>query len=410
MNRWQRPRPTGREVRIDAALAVGLAVAALATLELGRVQGAALGGEPPGALEQSVWALAITLPLALRRRLPLATLLIVAVLLIGLQARYVPEPVVSSVALYLALFTAGGWGRDRRRAAAVRTVVVIAMFAWLTYGLLETPYADLIPEDGPGELLSPRTAGLLFSYAFNAVYFAAAVAFGELAWRNARQRHELVERTRELEVERAEVARRTRETERLRIARDLHDVVAHHVSLMGVQAGAARRAWERRPEQARDALSQIELTSRTAVEEMRRMLDVLRDPASSVEPPAARVDGLPQLVDRVGDTGLQVALTVVGEPRDLPPAISASAYRVVQEALTNTVKHAGATQADVRLRYLPGTVEVEVVDDGRTAPGPTGVGSHGQVGMRERVALHAGELEVGPRPTGGYRVRARFPT
>ena len=191
------------------------------------------------------------------------------------------------------------------------------------------------------------------------------------------------------------------------LARDLHDVVAHHVSLMGVQAGAARRAFDRDPTRAREALTQVERTSRAAVEEMRRMLSLLRGDSDSGAP---AVTALPHLVEQTGSSGLRVELTVVGTPRDLPPSVSASAYRVVQEALTNTLKHAAATHADVRLRYLDAAIEVEVVDDGRGAAPDPPAAARGQAGMAERVALHDGELEVGPRPARGYRVRARFPT
>ena len=404
---WTRPPPTARQVRADALLAAGLAAGTLLTLELGRAQGATLGGAPPSPAEQTAWALAITLPLALRRRAPLLVLAVSAVVYVGLQARYVPEALVSSVALYLALFTAGAWARDRRAALVLRAAVVAGMFVWLAVGLAVTPYGDLVPDaDVPGTAVSPRTAFLVFTYAFNVVYFGAAVAFGELAWRSARQQAQLVDRTAELEAEREEVARRTREAERLVLARDLHDVVAHHVSLMGVQAGAARRALDRRPEQAREALARVERASRDAVEEMRRMLEVLRSGEAAGAP---AVTGLPELVQRTSADGLAVDLTVVGEARPLPPSVSAAAYRVVQEALTNTVKHAAASRADVRLRYLPDALEVEVVDDGRGAPAPAPSAGRGQAGMRERVDLHGGTLEVGPRAPGGYRVRARFP-
>lgn len=406
---WTRPRPTGGQVGADALVALALAAGALLALEAGRVQGAVLGGTPPSVAEQTAWALAITLPLALRRRLPVTTLLVVATVFVGLQARYVPEAVFSSVALYLALFTAGAWAPDRRAAHLSRAAVVLAMFGWLTVALFTTPYGELLPDVAPaGESLSPRAAFLLVSYAFNTLYFGAAVAFGELAWRTACQRALLEQRTAELEAEREQVARRTREAERLVIARDLHDVVAHHVSLMGVQAGAARRAFGREPDRAREALAQVEQTSRAAVEEMRRMLSLLRGDDQGADG-APAVTALPSLVERAATGGLQVGLTVVGPQRELPASVSASAYRVVQEALTNTVKHAAASRADVRLRYLDDAVEVEVVDDGRAGAQPTSSSSRGQAGMRERVGLHDGELEVGPRPTGGYRVRARFP-
>ena len=408
---WTRPRPTRRELRTDAVVAGCLAVVGVLTLELGRVQGATLGGEPPPALEQAAWLLAITLVLAARRRLPVTTLLVVAVLFVGLQARYVPEAIVSSVALYLAIFTAGAWGRHRRASAVARAVVVVGMFVWLTVGLFTTPYGELIPDATvAGSTVSPRTAYLLVSYAFNTVYFGAAVAFGELAWRAACQRALLEQRTAELEAEREQVAQRTREAERLVLARDLHDVVAHYVSLMGVQAGAARRAFDRQPERAREALGHVEQTSRRAVQEMHRMLEVLR---GGTEDAPAAVTGIPALVEATRGAGLAPTLAVVGEERELPPSVSAAAYRIVQEALTNTVKHAAAASVHVQLRYLEGAVEVEVVDDGRARSAPAGApagAGRGQTGMRERVAMHDGSLELGPRPTGGYRVRARLPT
>jgi signal transduction histidine kinase len=407
---WTRPGPSAGQQRLDALLAVALAAFGLLTVELGRVQSAANGGPDPDLVEHSAWVLAVTLPLALRRRLPVTTLLLVSAAFLGLGLRQVPENLVASVSLYLAVFTAGAWAADRRASAIARAVVVVAMFGLLTYTLFSPSYggAALLDAAGGG-LMSARTALLVVAYTTNAAYFAAAVACGELAWRSAGQRALLEQRTAELEAERAQVAQRTREAERLVLARDLHDVVAHHVSLMGLQAGAARRALDRQPERAREALGQVEQTSRAAVEELGRMLGLLRG-GGAADDGAASVAGLPQLVARAGASGVDVGLTVVGEQRELSPSVSASAYRVVQEALTNTLKHARATRADVRLRYLDGAVEVEVVDDGSAVPTLAGPSSRGQVGMAERVALHEGELEVGPRATSGYRVRARFPT
>jgi len=384
--------------------------AGLLTVELGRVQSAANGGPAPDLVEHTAWVLAVTLPLALRRRLPVTTLLLVSAAFFGLGLRQVPENLVASVSLYVAVFTAGAWGRDRRVSAAARAAVVVAMLGLLTYTLFSPAYgAAALVDSAGGGLMSARTALLVVAYITNAAYFAAAVAFGELAWRSAGQRALLEQRTAELEAKRAQVAQRTREAERLVLARDLHDVVAHHVSLMGLQAGAARRALDRQPDRAGEALSLVEQTSRTAVEELGRMLGLLRSGSDRAAQGAPSVAALPELVARAGASGVQVGLTVVGQSRALSPSVSASAYRVVQEALTNTLKHARATRADVRLRYLDRAVEVEVVDDGCAVPAAAGPASRGQLGMAERVALHDGELEVGPRATGGYRVRARFP-
>ena len=406
---WTRPGPTRRQQRLDVLLALGLAVSGLLTVELGRVQSAANGGPPADLVQHTAWVLAVTLPVALRRRRPLTTLLLVSGAFIGLALSQVPENLVASVSLYLALFTAGAWGRDRRTSVVARAAVVLLMFGLLTYTLFSPSYgAGALVDGAGGGLLTAGSALVVVAYLTNAADFAAAVAFGELAWRSACQRALLEQRTAELEAERAQVAQRTREAERLDLARDLHDVVAHHVSLMGLQAGAARRALDRQPERAEQALRQVEQTSRTAVEELGRMLGLLRGGRGAGDG-APSVDALRELVDRAGGSGLRVGLSVVGEPRALSPSVSASAYRVVQEALTNVLKHARATRADVRLRYLDGAVEVEVVDDGTALPAAAGPASRGQVGMAERVALHDGELEVGPRTTSGYRVRARFP-
>jgi signal transduction histidine kinase len=199
--------------------------------------------------------------------------------------------------------------------------------------------------------------------------------------------------------------------ERTRMARELHDVVAHHVSVIGVLAAAAERQLSRDPAKAAAALSSIEDSSRQAVLEMHRMLGFLRqegDAAELAPPPTLR--RLEELTAQLGAATVAVDVRVEGEQRTLPTSVELAAYRVVQEALTNTVKHAGASRAEVRVRYRPEEVEVEIVDDGLGAAVPPGrpVG-HGLIGMRERVALHGGRLAAGPRPGGGFGVRATFP-
>ena len=205
--------------------------------------------------------------------------------------------------------------------------------------------------------------------------------------------------------------------ERVRIARDLHDVVAHHVSVMGVQAGAARRVLDRDLDLARSTLQTVEDTARTAIGELRGLLGVLRaDPAEEPVPveeglgaqtSSPGLEQLPELAAMARSAGLEVEHGVYGEPRPVPEGVALTVYRIVQEALTNVVKHAGAASADVRVRFLEQALEVEVADDGRGAG--SGSGGFGLVGMRERVAVHGGELEAGPRRDGWYRVRARFP-
>jgi signal transduction histidine kinase len=233
-----------------------------------------------------------------------------------------------------------------------------------------------------------------------------------MEWLSARRQAELEYRADELRRSQEQNTRGAIVAERLRIARDLHDVVAHHVSVMGVQAGAARRVLDKDPELAREALQTVEQTARSAIGELRGLLGVLR--AEDVEQPemthesSPGLEQLDELVTNARATGLEVRHGVYGEPRPVPDGVSLSAYRVVQEALTNVVKHAAARSAEVRVRYLDEALEVEVTDDGR-GPVRAGTGGFGLVGMRERVAVHGGALEAGPRRGTGYRVRASLP-
>ncbi len=187
--------------------------------------------------------------------------------------------------------------------------------------------------------------------------------------------------------------------ERVRIARELHDVVAHHVSVMGIQAGAARRVMSRRPEQAEEILSSIEASSRQAVDELHRLLGFLRRADQPDElSPRPDLTLLDELVAHAAEGGLSVELVVDGERRSLPGTLELSAYRVIQEALTNALKHSGGTSATVRLDYHPAALEIDVVDDGEDggAQQRQETGGLGLIGMRERVGLHGGSLRAGP--------------
>jgi signal transduction histidine kinase len=196
--------------------------------------------------------------------------------------------------------------------------------------------------------------------------------------------------------------------ERARIARELHDVIAHSVSVMIVQAGAARMSLNGGSPQASESILAVERAGRQALDEMRRLLGILRQ--GSAEPqlsPQPGLGDLVALVEQVRAAGLPVELELVGEPLQLAPGVDLTAYRIAQEALTNAIKHAGPTTAQLRISYTPEAVEVEVLDHGRG--GRASVGGHGLVGMHERVELYRGTLEVGPRPNGGFRVHARLP-
>ncbi len=414
---WERPAPTAAQQRNDVVLALALAGAGAGSAVLAYSVGLGIAIDMPGFGESVAWSIGIALPLAARRRFPLAVLITVSALFIGLQARGVPEQQLSSVTLFLALFTAGAWGRDRQVTRVVRIGVVVVMFAWLAYALSATAWSQANYPHARGPL-PPITAQMIYVTAINVLYFAAAVVFGTMAWNQARQAALLEQRNAELAVERDANAERAVVAERLRIARELHDVVAHHVSLMGIQAAAARRMLDHDPALTRSTLESVEQSGRSAVDDMQRLLGVLRSgrPAENGSPeprngslePAPGLDQVVELVERTVQAGLRADLTVVGLPVQIPTSVSICAYRIVQEALTNTVRHAGARRVDVRIRYLAGAVEVEVVDDGRGWSARAG-GGLGHVGMRERVSVHDGLLEVGPRTEGGYRVRARLP-
>ncbi len=245
------------------------------------------------------------------------------------------------------------------------------------------------------------------------VLIAGAWILGDNTRYRRRQAELLEERAERAEREREEQARMAVLEERGRIAREIHDVVAHSVGVIAVQAGAGRRVVEQRPEQAQEALGAIEEVSRNAMTELRRLLVVLREPtdAASLVPQPGLVR-VPELVEQVRRAGLAVELTEEGARPDLPPGLDLSAYRVVQEALTNTLRHAEASAATVRVRYAAGRLEIEVMDDGgRTgaAASPNGQeGGQGLVGMRERVAMFGGTLHAGST-SHGFQVRATFP-
>jgi signal transduction histidine kinase len=253
------------------------------------------------------------------------------------------------------------------------------------------------PQGGPGDWVF---VGLVFS----AVWLAGFALSSKLV-----QAREAEERATRLEQERAEEARRAVDEERQRIARELHDVVAHSVSVMTVQAGGVRRLLRPEQEREREALLQIEETGRQALAEMRRLLGILRQPTEQPTlKPQPGMGSLGDLIKQVREAGLPVEYRIQGDPIPLPPGVDLSAYRIVQEALTNALKHAGPARAKVAVRYGPDALELEIENDGAGNGQGDGTG-HGQVGMRERVALYGGKLESGPRAGGGYAVRARLP-
>ena len=244
-----------------------------------------------------------------------------------------------------------------------------------------------------------------------AFLWSSAWLLGRAIRRGERRARELGMRAERLEREREEQARAAVIDERARIARELHDVVAHGVSVMVVQAGAARSMLPWEDDATRAQLQSIEGIGRQALTEMRHMLEMLRDDAELALEPLPGIGQLDALVAAARDANLPVEVRIDGEPHPLPPGIDLTAYRIVQEALTNAIKHAGPATAQVTVRYCPDALELEVADDGAGASRATGNGGgHGLIGMRERTALYGGELRVGPRDDGaGYLVRVRLP-
>ncbi|HTJ37015.1 MAG TPA: sensor histidine kinase [Dactylosporangium sp.] len=412
---WQRPRPDARRLRIDVGIGLAVTAMTLLSLTLTRSVGFYAFGHPPALFEQVLWAVLVTLPLCFRRRWPDAVAVVVSAAFIAGQVRHAPEQQLTSGALFAAIYTLGAWGRDHRRASWIRGGIIAAMFVWLGISyLISLPglsAAEFADADGP---VSPILASAINGVLVNVLIFGFAYFFGELSWIAESRRQQVEAQGAQLLAAKEEESARTVLHERLRIARELHDVVAHHVSVMGVQASAARRVLDRDSAQAKQALTAVEQSARTAVDELHRMLGLLRqgDPgpeAADAAPAAFGLHRVAELLDTVRHAGLETSLGVFGDAVELPESLSLTGYRVVQEAATNTLKHAGATKLDVRIRYHADELELDVADDGR-GPARRGAGGLGLIGMRERVAAHSGSLETGPRTGGpGFRVRARFP-
>jgi signal transduction histidine kinase len=336
----------------------------------------------------AVFALIFLPLLAFRRRWPLVLLgALVAATILNFWLPDAGEGEWVGVLVLVGLYSAGAHtGAREARVAGLLSVVL-----WI-----------LITASDPDGI---NLGGLVF---FGIVVFAPFLV-GRLI-RARRQREELLEeRAVVLEREREEKARTAVAEERSRIARELHDVVAHAISVIVVQARGGRRLLETEPDEARSAFDAIESTGQQSLVEMRRLLGLLRaDDEQLALAPQPSLSRLNRLVSEVERAGLPVELTVEGEPGELPPGIDLSAYRIVQEALTNALRHAGPARARVVVRYGEEGLELEIVDDGAGSSNGSG-GGHGLVGIRERVAVLGGNVEAGPSSSGGYTVRALLP-
>jgi signal transduction histidine kinase len=388
VRRVSRPRLFARGYALDVLIVIGAIEAALEV---------AFRSDAIEAPRTTLWfavpaVAVVVLALLGRRRFPFmapASLWLLAAVLSFVDGRLV----VFSVSVYVAGMAAALLLGNL--ADAVRGRVGLAI---VLGGAAIVVYNE--PDHAAGEFI------------FVPVLFAIAWLAGFALRGRAAEAEAAEERAAHAEREREENARRAVFEERVRIARELHDVVAHHVSMMGVQAGAARVVIDRDRVKAKEALSAIEESSRQAVAELHRLLGFLRQAGDHDDlSPQPGLSQLPRLAASMRDSDLAVEVSVEGEARSLPPTVDVSAYRIVQEALTNTIKHSAASRADVHLRYWPDELEVEIVDDGRpNGASPSTSGGLGLIGMRERAALHDGQLSAGPTAGGGFAVRARLRT
>jgi signal transduction histidine kinase len=291
-----------------------------------------------------------------------------------------PQIIAASVAYFCALYALAVWTSPRRFLLGVGLLLV--SFGLTVAGPTGVPVKSAVP----------------FLVVTPVVMLLVRRVVGD-----RERRAQVAERERDVAAREAVVE------ERARIARELHDAIAHNVSMMVVQAGAERRVLDGGQGSTREVLETIEQIGRGALTEMRRLVGMLRSDNGDPLAPQPALTDLATLASQVGEAGLPVELVFEGERRELPVGIELSAYRIVQEALTNALKHAGDARATVRVRYGADSLELEIVDDGAGAAAPVPSGGHGLVGMRERVALYGGQLDAGRQPSGGFRVRVLLP-
>ncbi len=329
---------------------------------------------------------AVVLPYLVRRRYPFAVFMVSTTALVLHVTLGYNEAALPSM-LLIGIYTVGGRCPPR---------LMVAAFAYAVCGLTVV-YLDGSARFDPADLMG------------NVAMFAVALMFG---WtiRSRRERLEALEaRATALEREQEEEARRAVADERLRIAQELHDVMAHSMGVIAVQAGAGMHVIDRDPAEAKRTLQNISATSRSTLTELRRLLGVLRDEADGAAyAPAPGLADLGRLARDIEDAGVTVEVHVDG-PLDLPAGVDLTAYRIVQEALTNVLKHAGPTRATVKVIDADGALRIEVRDDGRGVNGRSPGSGHGLIGMRERVAVYGGTLSAGPASGGGFRVTAVLP-
>lgn len=381
MRRWDARRSTGR-VPWPSTIALAVFVMVGSTF--------AARGQP---YRESIDAFALVLLLAgpafllLRNRRPVASVFgVCATALVYVGAGYPYGPVFLTVAVGAFAAVISGHRRAAWWAVGGLWAGHLLIAHWL-YEYLPPGNDDAAPW---GQELVPLA------------WVVAILAASELV----RVRREVWARE---GAERAAAEKRRADEERLRIARELHDVLAHSISVINVQAGVGLALLDTNPEQARTALTTIKAASKEALGEVRQVLDTLRTPGDAPRAPAPGLDRLPELVEQAAGAGLSVEIETEGERTALPPGTDLAAFRIVQEALTNVVRHSGSRAARVRIAYAPGRLGLRIDDDGPATRSDAGGSGNGLAGMRERAAALGGTIEAGPRPDGGFRVRADLP-
>jgi signal transduction histidine kinase len=329
------------------------------------------------------------LVLLVRRRRPVAVFAtVVAASLVYYTAGYPDGP--GWLGLFVATYTLTAHGDGQRSLQVVTAGIAVLTVGWLLA-------ADLQPLDAAGWVFF-RIGTVIMAAAVGEVLRMARVVAVQ-----AQARADWAERTREQE------ALRRVDAERLRIAREVHDTVAHAIAVINVQAGVTAHVLDKRPRQARETLEVIEQTSARALDELRATLGVLRDADDDRRAPTPGLGQVEELAALAREAGLDVKVEIAAPPRELPSAVDQAAYRILREAITNVIRHAGPARVTVSLTYGPAELELRVADDGRGPRDGADGGGRGIVGMRERAALLGGELVAGPRPGGGFQVQARLP-
>jgi signal transduction histidine kinase len=368
----------------DAVLVAGIGISIAVA-----VSGQHTKNGPDGPVWSDViLSIAYVVPFFFRRRYPFGSLVAVGVIISTVS--FIDTGLINAefVAFMSGIAVAFMFGMMKDRTQAVAgAALLVGTIAIIAHN----------QGDHPGDFFFPL------------IVFGVAWIAGFALGQKFREVDEAKERATRLEREREEQARLAVAEERARIARELHDIVGHSVSVMTVQAAGVRSLLRPDQEREREALLIVEQTGREALAEMRRLVGVLRRPEEAPAlAPQPSLEHVERLVAQAREAGLPVELRVEGEPVQLPAGLDLTAYRLVQEGLTNAIKHARAEHAEVVVRYRDGQVELTVVDDGR-GDGEGEKGGNGLVGMRERVSVYGGELDAGPRPEGGYKLHATLP-